>query len=316
MGKNSTINVKTINKNIHTLRYRKQLCLLLVLMLSFQSIKSQINETQCIAYNTLIGAISGGIGALINKKKDQKWHKVLIKGFVIGLGGGAISYSGKKLNSIVAQKQELGYCWLSRAVFSAGNSIVENAASNRDFWSRWHYDIGFMRMEIETNGPVSFTPRFMPSAFGGIVFMAVNGEFDGITTLKSGTLTFRADHVNYASNLSASTASNGFLFINTLNKGQLFYNTYAHEMVHAFQFQEFSGTNYFFNPVTDRWKNKSPRFKNTSRWFYGDLNFETMLLNYFIIQKGYKNDPDSYCKNYLENEAEFLSVHRCACVFH
>lgn len=304
-----------IRNNIKTwvIDFKKKLCFFLVFILCFQSAKSQINDVQFAAYNTLIGGITGGIGALINKKKDQKWHKTLLKGFVVGLGGGAIAYSGKKLNALVAQKKELGYCWLSRAVFSAGNSIVENAAANRDFWSRWHYDIGFMRMEVDISGPISFTPRFMPSAFGGIVFMAVNGEFDAATTLKSGTLTFRADRVNYASNLSASTASNGFLFINTLNKGHKFYDTYAHEMIHAFQFQEFSGINYFFNPLTNKWKQKSPRFKNTSRWFYGDVNFEALLVNYFIIQEGYDARPRSYCNNFLENEAEFLSIKRGAC---
>ena len=294
---------------------KKKLCFILVFTIGFQSIKSQNLEPKLFAYNALIGGFTGGIGALINKKKDQKWYKVILKGFVIGCGGGAISYSGKKLNSLVAQKQELGYCWLSRAVFSAGNSIIENASANRNFWTRWHYDVGFMRFELETENGASLTPKFMPSAFGGIVFMAVNGEFDGNTTLKSGTLTFRADQVNYVSNLSAFTASNGFIFINTLNKGHVFYDTYAHEMVHAFQFQEFSGVNYFFNPITDKWKNKSTRFKNTSRWFYGDVNFEMMLINYFLVHKGYEDSPDAYCENFLEKEAEFLSVGRDACSF-
>lgn len=294
---------------------KKHLCCLLVFTLCFQHVKSQNLEPKILGYNVLIGGLTGGIGALINKKKDQKWHKVFIKGFVVGVGGGAISYAGKKLNTLVAQKRELGYCWLSRALFSAGNSIVENAAANRPFWSRWHYDIGFMRFELETDGPISFTPRFMPSAFGGIVFMAVNGSLDGITSLKSGTLTFRADKVNYATHLSASTASNGFLFINSLNQGHVFYDTYAHEMIHAFQFQEFSGINYFFKPLTDKWKIKSPRFEKLNRWIYGDLNFEAMLYNYFLIQKGYEDSPTAYCDNYLENEAEFLSVRRSACNF-
>ena len=302
--------IKTIIFN-----FKKQLCCILIFTFCFQIIKSQNIEAKVISYNVLIGGVTGGIGALINKNKDQKWHKAFIKGFVVGCGGGAIAYSGKKLNYFVAQKQELGYCWLSRAVFSAGNSIVENAAANRPFWSRWHYDIGFMRFELETNGPVSFTPRFMPSSFAGIVFMAANGNFDAATSLKSGTQTFRADKVNYASYLSASTASNGFLFINSLNQGHVFYDTYAHEMIHAFQFQEFSGINYFFNPLTEKWKLKSPRFKTASRWIYGDVNFEVMLYNYFIIQRGYKDSPQYYCKNYLENEAEFLSVGRSACYF-
>ncbi|HRG02239.1 MAG TPA: hypothetical protein PKZ75_14065 [Bacteroidia bacterium] len=294
---------------------KKQILYLLFFTFSFQTFQAQVNETQFFAYNTLLGGVTGGIGALINKKKDQKWHKVLLKGFMIGCGGGAISYSGKKLNSMVSQKQELGYCWLSRAVFSAGNSIIENASSNKKFWSRWHYDVGFMRFELELENGASLMPKFMPSAFGGIIFMAVNGEFDGSTTLKSGTLTFRADQVNYANNLSASTASNGFLFINSLNKGHKFYDTYSHEMIHAFQFQEFSAINYFFNPIKAKWQLRSTRFENLNRWFYGDINFEAMLLNYFIIHKGYIDSPEGYCDNFLENEAEFLSVGKSACDF-
>lgn len=297
------------------LNLKKSLCFVLLFSLLYQPGKSQNLELKIISYNVLVGGLSGGIGAVINKKKDQKWHKAFVKGFIIGLGGGAIAYSGKKLNSLVAQKQNLAYCWLSRAVFSAGNSIVENAAANRDFWSQWHYDIGFVRLELKTNGPVSFTPRFMPSTFGGIVFMAINSKFDYKTTLQSGTVTFRTDRFWYTSNLVASTASNGFLFIDTLTTGKVFYNTYAHEMIHAFQFQEFSGCNNFFNPLTDKWKAKSLLFKKVNKWIYGDLNYELMLFNYFIIQRGYKNSARYYCSNYLENEAEFLSVGRGACGF-
>lgn len=296
-----------------TFNLKKSLCFILLFTLLYQPANSQNLEAQIISYNVLVGGFSGGIGALINKKKGQKWHKVFAKGFVIGLGGGAIVYSGKKLNLLVAKNQNLGYCWLSRAVFSAGNSIIENAAANRDFWSQWHYDIGFVRLELKTNGSVSFTPRFMPSTFGGIVFMAINSKFDYKTTLQSGTVTFRTDQFWYTSHLVASTASNGFLFIDTLKTGKVFYNTYAHEMVHAFQFQEFSGCNNFLNPLTSKWKANSPLFKKAHKWIYGDVNFELMIFNYFFIQRGYKNNARYYCGNYLENEAEFLSVGRRAC---
>lgn len=288
------------------------LWLCLLICFSFTQLRSQNIETKVIAYNALAGGLSGGIGAVINKKKDQKWHRAFAKGFVVGLCGGAIAYSGKKLNTLIAKNQNLGYAWASRAVFSAGNSIVENAAANRDFWTQWHYDIGFIRLEIKTNGPFSFTPRFMPSTFGGIVFMAVNSQsFDAATSFRSGTLTFRTDHIPYAPNLVASTASNGFLFVDTLTGGGNFYNTYAHEMVHAFQFQEFSGINTYFNPISQKWKANSPGFNKLSKWIYFDLNYELMLGNYFIIQRGYRGQL--YCRNYLENEAEFLSVGRSAC---
>lgn len=291
--------------------FKNACCVLLLLGFCLPKLKAQNIEAKVIAYNTLVGGISGGIGALLNKKKEQKWHKALVKGFITGLGGGAVVYAGKKINILVAQKQNTAYAWVSRAVFSAGNSIVENAAANRDFWSQWHYDVGFMRLEFKTNGPFSFTPRFMPSAFGGIVFMAFNGKFDPVTSLRSGTVTFRADRIRYAPSLLASTASNGFLFVDTLNRSQHFYDTYAHEMVHAFQFQEFSGVNNFFNPLSGKWKTNSSSFRKISKWVYGDLNYELMLGNYFIVQRGFRGQL--YCKNYLENEAEFLSVGRSAC---
>ncbi len=294
-------------------KFKIGICFLIIVSIETNTIKAQNIETKVIAYNVLVGGVSGGIGALINKKSDQKWHKAFIKGFIIGLGGGAIAYSGKKLNYYVSQNQNLGYCWLSRAVFSAGNSIVENAAANRPFWSQWHYDIGFVRLELKTNGSFTFIPKLMPSTLGGIIFMGSFGKFDLATSLRSGTVTFRTNRIEYASQLVASTASNGFLFVDSLRKGKVFYDTYAHEMVHAFQFQEFSGCNNFFIPLTDKWKSKSAFYKKASKWIYGDINYELMLFNYFIIQKGYRNNQTSYCKNYLENEAEFLSIKRSAC---
>jgi hypothetical protein len=292
------------------INFKKILCFILLLTLFYEPIKAQNIEAKIIAYNTLVGGLSGAIGAAINRKKDQKWHKAFAKGFIVGLGGGAVVYCGKKLNGLVAQKQNLGYCWLSRAVFSAGNSIVENAAANRDFWSQWHYDVGFVRLEFKT-GPFTFIPRFMPSTFAGIAFMASNGDFDYNTSLQSGSITFRTDYFWFAPNLVASTMSNGFLVATNIKPGKPFYDTYAHEMTHAFQFQEFSGCNAFFNPVSDKWKLKSPAFKKISKWVYGDFNYELMLANYFFIQRGYKDKL--YCRNYLENEAEHLSTGKSAC---
>ena len=129
---------------------------------------AQNYEAQSIIYNTLVGSLSGGIGAIINKKQDQKWFKAFEKGFLTGAGGGMVVYSGKKINYLVGEKQNLGYAWLSRAVFSAGNSIVENASANIDVWSRWHFDIGFIRLEFKTE-PFNFMPRVMPSALGGTI---------------------------------------------------------------------------------------------------------------------------------------------------
>lgn len=303
----------TICHKFHVLRpaLRGLLCLLIILLMLRTPARAQNYEPRSILYNSLIGAFSGGIGSLINKTKDQKWYEAFGKGFLTGLGGGAVCYTGKKLNYFIAKKSELGYGWLSRVVFSAGNSVVENASANRDFWSVWHYDIGFIRLEYNV-AQKSLTPRIMPSTFAGTVFLAVKGKFDAGTSLKSGSLTFRAGDIGYSPRFVASTPTNGFLIRDSLyTTGPDFYDVYAHEMVHAFQFQEFSGVNYFFRPLTDKWKAKSPWFAKWSKYIYGDLNYEIMGINYFLIQKGHK--VKDYCSNFLENEAESLTTGRPAC---
>lgn len=281
---------------------------ILILFLFQKPCYAQNYEAKSIAYNTLIGGITGGIGAIINKKPDQKWSKAFGKGFIIGMGGGTLMYAGKKTNYLIGKEQYLEYAWVSRIIFSAGNSIVENAAANVDFWTRWHFDVGFIRLEFK-KGPFNVTPKIMPSTLLGIIFLTSNGRFNFKETIRSGTVTFHTSVINYAPFLNASTPANGVIFATNLNDS-IFYETYGHEMVHTFQFQEFSGVNYFFKPYANKLKLKSPNFKKVSKWVYLDLNYELMLANYFLINRGYKK---YYCSNFLENEAEYLSTGRRAC---
>ena len=91
--------------------------------------QAQNYDIQSAVFNTVIGGIAGGIGAIINKKENEKYKKVFIKNFLIGAFGGAVMYGGKKTTSLIGNKHELGYAWLSRTMYNAGNSIVENAAA-------------------------------------------------------------------------------------------------------------------------------------------------------------------------------------------
>ncbi|HLP13908.1 MAG TPA: hypothetical protein VK177_18395 [Flavobacteriales bacterium] len=287
----------------------------LVLMLTiFGCMNGQLNaqyyERASAFYNTLIGAFTGAIGSVINKKKEEKWYASLIKGFGFGAGGGMLMYSGKKLNHLIAENSKPVYAWLSRAVYSAGNSLVENAAAGRKWWEVWHYDIGFIRLEYQAV-KARIQPRIMPSVFLGTLFLGAHGKFDIRTSFFYGTPVFRTPSIHYAQNLYASTPTNGFLMVDTLTDKNLFSKIYAHEMIHAFQFQDFSGVNYFFQPITNKWKLKSTRFAKWSKWIYGDLNYEIMVVNYFFIQKGHKHL--NYCENFLENEAETLSTGQPAC---
>lgn len=291
--------------------FKRCLCCCLLIVIGLKPLHAQADfNIQSVIYNCLVGGLSGGLGAVINKGKDDKHLKVFARGFVTGTAGGAIMYSGKKLNFLVSQKQHLGYAWLSRAVYSAGNSIVENAACNIPFWSRWHYDLSFVRLEYDAREG-KLQPRFMPSSFVTTVFMSIYGRPDFGTSLRSGTLTFRTKEIAYAPRLIGSTAGNGFLLNDTLRSGLLFHDVYAHEMNHAFQFQDLSGMNYFFGPWIRHREARRPVFAQVHRWVYGDLNYGLMLMNYFLVNGGASGS--NYCRNFLENEAEFLSVGRMAC---
>lgn len=293
-------------------RFTKLIALVLISGFCRQTLNAQDYRGASLLYNSLIGGVSGGVGSLINKHKGQKWYKVFAKGFVTGAGGGAVMYGGKRLNSLISSRGELGYGYLSRFVFDMGNSIVENAAANRNFWEVVHYDVGFIRLELETTR-LKFRPRVMASTFIGTVFLATQGRFDTRTSLASGTPTFRTRSITYAPRLNGSTLTNGFLLNDTLRINQFYYDIYAHEMIHTFQFRELAGINYFFNPLKTKWNERSRWYAKLSPWIYGDLNYELYGINYFLINGG--AEGKHYCRNFLENEAEYLSTERNACDF-
>lgn len=273
--------------------------------------KAQSYEIRSVLYNTLLGGFSGGIGAMINMHKGEKALKAFTRGFVTGCSGGAVVYAGKKMNRLIATQKNISYAWLSRAVFSAGNSVVENAAGNRLWYGQWHYDIGFVRFELHTIGPPTLQPKLMPSYLGAFAFTVLHGRLDWMTSLRSGTFIFTNVSIGYAPYLVGSTTGNSVLFVDSLNNYSGFHAIFAHEMVHTCQFQELSGLNNYFNPLTTRWRERFPVFRKLSKYIYGDLNYEFMLINYFIIQGSIF--PGQYCHNFLENEAEVLSTGRLSC---
>lgn len=289
---------------------RISLAILAITIASQQVIAQRDLNFSSALYNCLIGGLTGGLGGTLNRAKAQNPYKAFARGFLTGAAGGVVIYSGKKLNFLVSQKQEPAYAWLSRMVYSAGNSVVENAASCRPFWSRWHMDLSFVRVEYDVTRH-TVRPRVMLSSFVSTVFMSLHGRPDLRLSLRSGTMVFRTHEISYAPRLIGSTAGNGFILNDTVNNSLLFHDVFAHEMNHVYQFQDFSGANYFFNKPMERLKSRVPALRQIQNWIYGDLNYELMLFNYFIVNGGVSRG--NYCHNFLENEAEFLSVGRPAC---
>ncbi len=268
--------------------------------------QAQNYDIQSAIFNTVIGGIAGGIGAIINKKENEKCKKVFVKNFLIGAFGGAVMYGGKKTTSLIGVKHELGYAWLSRAIYNVGNSIVENAAANRKFGAIWHYDIGFIRLEYETQGKI-FHTKVMPTSFSGMIYLAGTGKFDLKKSLQTGTPIFYTPIINHDTLIAAITSTNGLVFRSAFYNPYLYENI-GHEIIHTYQFQDFSGFNTCLIPVSEKWKIRSPAYKKLSNWIYLDFNYEVMMFNYYILYGG--NSGNKYYHNFLENEAQTLSSNK------
>lgn len=108
------------------------------------------NDFEAGISNVAFGGLVGGLGAIINKKSNEKTGKVFLKGFTQGALGGYLVFESKRLVGKFGKTGDYGYIWPSKLVNSAGVSIIENAAANRDFYDRWHLNIGFNRLEFYT----------------------------------------------------------------------------------------------------------------------------------------------------------------------
>ncbi|QNK77093.1 hypothetical protein H7F37_13390 [Winogradskyella sp. PAMC22761] len=137
---------------------------LLFLIMCFSS-KAQANDTEAALYNVGFGAVFGTVGAIINKSLDESLGKVIKKSLWQGALGSYITFESKRLLREARRQEQWEYFWAAKLVNAAGTSIKENAALNRDFYDKWHLNIGFSRIEFNTNDRFSIEYKLMPVAF-------------------------------------------------------------------------------------------------------------------------------------------------------
>jgi hypothetical protein len=113
---------------------------------------AQYQERQIFVYNIALGGITSGIGAAINKKKEDKFLPVFFRGFKYGCVGGLFLYGGKKISYQINRQNNLAWGWPSKLVHSYGASIIESAALNeKHVFSKLSFPIGFVRFNIQFN---------------------------------------------------------------------------------------------------------------------------------------------------------------------
>ena len=262
-------------------------------------------EAAVFAYNVGFGAITSGIGAMINKPKGMKWHNAFSRGLWQGSIGGVLNYASKKTLHLVYRNQNTWYALPATIINAAGFSIMESAALNKPFLRNWSIDYVFFRFDFSTKSIEDLKIRILPQALYATIDISRYGRPNIETSLLTGSPTFVTD---------ASISSNGFTF-DGLSSGRAFvygntdpirnkYHIIAHEMIHYFQYREHQMMNTWLMPVSHLIKSK------TIKSIFS--NYVFMDVPYFYISyaiEGQKPFPHYY-RNFYEFEAERISTNK------
>ncbi len=280
----------------------KILALITIFLLSNKSF-SQDTKTEMALYNIGMSSIFSGIGALINKKPNEKWHKVLLKGMGQGALGGYFIYESKKLIGDINNKKTWEYGWHGKIVNSIGTSIVENASSNKNFWDKWHLNFGFNRIEFHTKDKFKVKYKIMPVSFvlTTVALISPEASFELKRTLQTGEFIFSTDNPKYEP--GATTYGNIIVFTkDELND----YSLFSHEIIHVYQYYDFNFVNTYLNKPIHRWRNKSKTFKSINDILYFDIQGPVLRGLYLLEDL----NRECYYDNFFENEAGFYSMTR------
>jgi hypothetical protein len=255
------------------------------------------------ATNIGVNGLMGGIGAVLHKKKHQKLHNVFLKGFGQGCLGGCFILLGKKLTYQIYDKKNLEYAWAARISNSIGNSITENAASNINFWEKWHLNLGVTRIDYAVHGERKFQVRLLPTSMLSLIVVAANSDnFDVKNTLRLGIPTFsKEDNILWQGDVQGVTALSAIEYKENLSD-DLFYSTIAHEVVHLLQYENYIWVNPALSNLDTKLKQNNTLYYKTSKYIYMDFfNATSFLAVNLRPQKPY------LCR-FTEREAIFYST--------
>lgn len=280
-----------------------------------QTIDNQ--EVKLFAANTLFGGVTTGVGALINKQKNEKAFPVFLNGFKYGCLGGALLYAGKKQSALIAQGNVAVGAWGSRLVHNAGASIMENVALHRAPFSHYNLYLGFVRLELDWQQRFKAQPKLMPISFAVFLYhiYVIKGRFDLGESLKMGTPYFT---INDADNIYSGTMSRGSMVMNEYyNRGYVgannkFYSgsglinyIKGHENTHGLQMHEHYIFNTYANKPASYVCKKSKVVMSLSKYIYFDFN----LMDFsYSLGRAYGKSKGGYFYNPYEFEAERMAL--------
>jgi hypothetical protein len=286
---------------------RRFLLLLLVGVLNPSQAHAQRDTSPYLTTGVIAGAAMGGIGAILNREPGESWPRTFVRGAATGAAGGWLQYQAKRQVTKVTTRDRLEYAWLARTLHAAGSSVIENAAANRGALESFRFNVGFVRLDLDTRTG-SVQPRLLPASLVATLYLAKWGHFDSRTSLRTGVLTFRAFEGGGRVRGHAVTRVNAVMYSGDVADGAYFNEVMAHELTHTLQYDDFAGVPLFAKPLTkqrqDWWL-----ARNVGRWIYPDLQSGIDAFRYAVLNSG-----TSHCTNALELEAHMFSArgpYRC-----
>lgn len=276
-------------------------CLLILILISLINFSgtAQENDLEYGLMNVGIGGVIGGVGAVINKQPGQRFGKTLIKGFAQGALGGYFVFESKRLIRRFATEKNYNYIWPSKLVNAAGSSIIENAAANRELWERMHLNLAFNRIEIDFKNNFKLKYRILPFALSRAAYLFTQARLDVDRSMIFGTLVFNQRTPKILDELGYN---GGAYFNSILLRRGIGQRTEAHEIIHTYQYENFSGINTFLDRPMSRLEQESKFVRVYNKIFHTDFNaiFTQGLYSLETEIKGYR-------ENSFEKEARYFS---------
>jgi len=274
--------------------------LLFTFMNSYPQAK-KTSDTKQFFYNVSLGSIIGLVGAIINKDPEQKLGNVLLKGFSQGALGGYITFESKRLVRVAEKNEDWKILWGSKILNAGGISIKENASLNKNFWEKWHINIGFNRIEFSTKDKFRLNYKVMPVALVYTIGAAIQTDFEFEKSLKAGQFIFSSNTERFINTNSRGIAYPGNIVVYTPFKND--FQLLSHEIIHIYQYNDFSQLETFLKkPINNL--NSQIELINTLNNY---INYDLGALPFWIIHKIEHNNADFYYDNFLEREAGFYS---------
>ncbi len=234
------------------------------------------SDLQHLGYNVAISGLIGGISGMINKNdKQSAWEAFYTNFLKSGLGGGII-YSAKRTLPIISNKFDnaLGY-WGNRMLMNLGHSMVYNASLNRELLESYYLEFYGVSMRFKLKDDFNFSAKISGAnilmiAAQGIIF---KGIFDIAKTLKYGVFYFDMSQNMYEmSNNAGGFAMRNMIYIDPKLKNLEYRQTVVHELIHTYQFMDFTSTRNMLNPIGEKYIfTEDSIMKNISTYINFDL---------------------------------------------